>query len=528
MISRIADGIVLLWGWRRAAVAAFVGALAALAQAPFHAFPILWLSLPVLVLLLDGAVTAKASGRVKRLRPAFAIGWFFGVGYFLAGLWWIAAAFLVDVRQFGWMIPFALMFLAGGLALFMGLGTALARMFWSDGPARVLALAVGLTVSEYLRGNILTGFPWNALGYGLAANGPMMQAASLVGLDGMTFLAVIIFAAPVLLLNGRRFSRLAFVAICLLFGSLVGFGAWRLATVQVATVEGVKLRVMQPAIDQWRKWRPEFKGEILSRYVELSSGPDGKGLEKVTHLIWPESAFPFLLANEPWALSTLSQMLGSHTTLLSGAIRAEPPSAGESRPRYYNSVYVIAPGAELLDAYDKTHLVPFGEYLPFQDILEALGIQQLTQLRGGFASGTGLRTLTVPGAPPVGPLICYEAIFPNFAIGSERPAWLLNVTNDGWFGLTAGPYQHLHQAQLRAVEEGLPLVRAANTGISAVFDPLGRVVASLPLGEFGIFDSPLPIAIDPPLLTRMRQIGLITAIFCAFLLLFARRLQFFR
>ncbi len=506
-MQALADHLLLAWGWRRALAAALSGAIAAFAQAPYGAFPVLWLALPALVLLLDGAVDSRADGSLKHWRAAFGVGWAFGFGYFLSGLWWIAAAFLVDVEQFGWMIPFAIAGLAAGLGLFMGLGTLIARLLWSDGPSRILALAVGLTLSEWVRGHVLTGFPWNALGYGLAANLPLMQAASLVGLWGMTFLAVVVFAAPVLFLSHRRADRIAGAAGLVLFLAILSYGAARLALVETAMVPEVKLRIMQPAVDQWQKWRPEHRAEIMARYLQLSAGKDGKALAGVTHLVWPESAFPFLLAQDQAALKTLDEMLPAGTTLLTGAIRAEPPGAGETRPRYYNSIYVLGDDAGILAAFDKVHLVPFGEYLPFQDALEAIGLRQFTQVRGGFTAGPALATLDVPHAPPVGPLICYEAIFPDAVVApGARPGWLLNVTNDAWFGRTPGPHQHLLQVRLRAVEEGLPIVRSANSGISAVIDPLGRITASLPLGEAGMIDAPLPAAIEPPFNSQQRGV----------------------
>ncbi|MEJ1159650.1 apolipoprotein N-acyltransferase [Prosthecomicrobium sp. N25] len=511
MIERLADAVLLAWGWRRAAIGMGAGALAALAQAPLHLFPVLWVSLPVLVLLLDGAVAPGPDGTVIRpWRSFFAVGWLFGFGYFLAGLWWVGAAFTVDLAQFGWLLPIALAALSGGLALFMGLGAILARAGWRDGPARILALACGLALSEWLRGHVLTGFPWNALGYGLAADDRLMQAASLVGIEGMTPLAVLIFASPTALFGPGRGRRAAALGGLAVLAGIYGFGAWRLSGADAAGFEpGVRLRIMQPAVDQWRKWKPEFRAEILNRYVELSAGPDGRGLNGVTHLIWPESAFPFFLAHEAWALSTIADLLPPGTTLLTGAIRAEPPSAGETRPRVYNSVFAVRDDAEILAAYDKVHLVPFGEYLPWQDTLESLGLRQLTHLRGGFSAGPKLRTLRIPGTPPLSALVCYEAIFPSAAIDpADRPSWLLNVTNDGWFGITPGPYQHLHQARLRAVEEGLPLVRAANSGVSAVIDAFGRVQTKLPLGESGVIDAGLPRSIAAPFYTAWRHFHL--------------------
>ena len=531
MLERLSHGVTLLWGWRRTVVVAGAGALAALAQAPFHLFPVMWISFPVLVWALDGAVELKKTGTLARLGPAFRVGWAFGTGWFLAGLWWIGAAFTVDLVQFGWMIPFALAFLSLGLGLFHGLAAAVARLLWFDGPGRIVALAIGFFLADWLRGHILTGFPWNLVGYGLAANGPMMQVAALVGGYGLTLLAVPIFAAPAVMARGNAADRRFFAAAVGLLVAVVGFGAIRLATTPTEFVPGVRFRIVQPAIDQWKKWKPQFKTETVERYAELSAGQahdasqgnaapgdlrpglsagtmaagrgEGRLPPGITHLVWPESAFPFVLTDEPWALSTIAELLGDRAMLLTGAVRVEMPSAGEERPRWYNSIYALGPGAEVLAAYDKVHLVPFGEYLPFQDFAERLGLRQLTHLRGGFSAGPRLRTLETPGTPPFSALVCYEVIFPGEVVDpSRRPEWMLNVTNDAWYGLTPGPWQHYHQARLRAVEEGLPLVRAANNGVSAAIDPLGRVVARLTLGAVGALDFDLPRPISATVAAR--------------------------
>jgi apolipoprotein N-acyltransferase len=227
----------------------------------------------------------------------------------------------------------------------------------------------------------------------------------------------------------------------------------------------------------------------------------------VTHLIWPESAFPFFLTREPDALDQIAALLPEGTVLITGAVRAPemPPDAAITRA--YNSIYVIDHDGSILSIYDKVHLVPFGEYLPFQDQLERMGLLALTKVRGGFIPGARRRAISVPRAPSFVPLICYEVIFPGEAVpAGERAGWMLNLTNDGWFGLSPGPYQHFAQARLRAIEEGLPVVRAANTGISAVIDPLGRVTASLPLGSEGVLDAGLPRAVAPPPYARIRDI----------------------
>jgi apolipoprotein N-acyltransferase len=267
---------------------------------------------------------------------------------------------------------------------------------------------------------------------------------------------------------------------------------------------------MQPNIPQDERFSYAAKSQIMNRYVAMSQSAGvpspypppraGEGrvgaadsLGDVTHLIWPESAFPFFLTREPDALAMIANMLAPNTTLITGAARPAEPVTGRGEKRAYNSVYVIDHRGVILASYDKLHLVPFGEYLPFEDLLERAGLIQLTSVPGGFVPGEQRRRIAVPGAPDMLPLICYEVIFPGEAVPKgERPGWLLNLTNDAWFGISIGPYQHFQQTRVRAIEEGLPLIRAANSGISAVIDPLGRVIASLPLGHDGLLDSALP------------------------------------
>jgi apolipoprotein N-acyltransferase len=263
---------------------------------------------------------------------------------------------------------------------------------------------------------------------------------------------------------------------------------------------------MQPNLPQDEKFNYSSKQEVMRRYLSLSdrsTGPQSTGMRDVTHLIWPESAFPFFLTREADALAQIAALLPQGSVLITGAARFADSVPARGRGAY-NSVYVIDHEGTVLSVYDKVHLVPFGEYLPFQDLLEKAGLVQLTKVRGGFLSGDRHRSYNVPGAPRFLPLICYEIIFPGQIVpAGERPAWLLNVTNDAWFGISTGPHQHFRQARIRAIEEGLPLVRAANNGISAVVDPAGRILRSLPLGAEGVLDSQLPRPIAPPLYSRI-------------------------
>lgn len=510
-MSRLAQPVVLAFGWRRAAIALAAGAVSVLGLAPFDLWPVLFLTFPVAVWLIDGA----ASERGRGILSAAWAGWWFGFGYFVAGLYWIGHAFLVDAENFAWLLPFAVLGLPAYLALFTAAGFALARALWMRGPLRVLAFALALTVSEWLRGHLLTGFPWNTFGYALTGPLVMAQAAALIGIWGLTFLALAVFASTATLADDRADTARPWLPLVLAAAALAGlalYGAVRLAHAPTDFVPGVRLRLMQPNLPQDAKFNYSAKAEVMRRYLDLSSrqaGPKSTGLGDTTHLIWPESAFPFFLAREPDALAQIADLLPEGTILITGAVRAPDPEPGIPARRAFNSIYVIDHDGTILSIYDKVHLVPFGEYLPFQTALERLGLMQLTKVQGGFLAGTRRRALELPGAPPALPLICYEIIFPGAVLPrGERPDWMLNLTNDGWFGRSSGPYQHLQQARLRAIEEGLPLVRVANTGISAVVDPLGRIVRALPLGTEAALDVQLPRRIAPPLYARIGDANL--------------------
>jgi len=502
--------------WRRAGIAFGAGAIATLALAPAHFWPVMFAALPVLVWLLDGTAGSAATP-VQRLRAGAAVGWWFGFGYFLAGLYWIGFAFFVQAEKFAWMAPLGVLAMPAGLALFHALAVALAGLAWRPGPARIVVLAVAFAATEWLRGNILTGFPWNAIGYTLAAPDMLMQSSALVGIYGLGFFAVLIFAAPATLADaGRRAPRwiVPVLAAALLAGA-AGWGSWRLSLPAPPDAAGVKLRIVQGNIPQAEKWKPESRDWIFSRYLRLSKRGNGRSLEAagITHLIWPESALPFVyLYDDEIAKDSrrraFDRLLPEGVMLLTGADRAETVTDADGQrivSAVYNSVLALDASGRVAATADKTHLVPFGEYLPYQKTLEAIGFRQLTNLPGGFTPGGGIEQVRLSGLPPFEPLICYEIIFPEEIMLTSRPSWLLNVTNDSWFGETAGPYQHLHQARMRAVEQGVPVIRAANTGISAVIGPRGHIRSSLPLTAEGVIDTPLPGAVAAPIYARHRK-----------------------
>lgn len=522
-MDRLANAVILSWGWRRRGIAFGGGALSALAMPPAFAFPVLWITLPVFVWLIDGAVERHPSGTISRIAPAFACGWWFGFGYFLAGLWWVGGAFLGGTDGFGWLLPIAVLGLPALLALFWGLAAAFAQLLWSEDWRRIFALAAGLGGAEWLRGHILTGFPWNAIGYALTAGEVLMQSASLLGLYALNVAAIVIFAAPATLAPaaGERSRNVVMPALAVVALAALGFyGLLRLSYAEVGTVSGVTVRVMQPSLSQAQKWRPENADSIMDAYFRLSD-PDGAPLQPGTVLVWPESAFPFPLTKEPGRLAAIAEFLPEGTTLVTGAYREETPP--NSPAQFYNAIYVIGDDGTIMQAYDKVRLVPFGEYVPAGDWLQRAGLRQLAD--HGFAPGPVRRPLTLPDGPAFAPLICYEIIFPGAALGEgERPNVLLNVTNDGWFGYTTGPYQHFHQARVRGVEEGLPLVRAANTGISAVIDAYGRSVARSRLGEATMIEAALPAAIAPPFYAQWRSLVFALSLAVCMLILFIKNL----
>lgn len=487
--------------WRALAALA-AGGLSALAMPPFGLWPVLALTLPVLVFLIDGTLELPLR---RALQASFLAGWLFGMGYFVAGLWWIGQAFLVQAEVFMWLMPFAVIGLPAALAVYTGLGCVLARLLWTRGPGRILAFAAALTLAETARGTLLTGFPWNDLGYALATDLRFAQAASVIGLIGLCLVALACLASPAALFSPAGARRARHVPLALAVGLLAALwagGQWRLATTEVGTVPGVRLRLMQPDLPQDQKFRYDARRSVMDLYLATSESQGG--LAGVTHLFWPESAFPFFLEREPEALARIVAMLPRGTTLITGAARYQPVP-GRERPDVFNAVRVIDSEGMIRGNADKVHLVPFGEYLPFQETLEAMGLQALTRLRGGFAAAPTRSLLPIPGLPDAVPLICYEAIFPDEVMPASlaqageagtRPGFLLNLSNDAWFGLTPGPYQHFEQSRLRAIEQGLPLVRVTNNGISAIVDPLGRITAILPLGVRGVLDDSLPQALS--------------------------------
>ncbi len=486
ILQRIHGHTISLTGWRRHALAATLGVIAVAALPPVHLLILLVPAFSGLVWLADGK---------PGWRAAFAVGWWFGFGYFAAGLYWISFALLTKPEQFAWMVPFALAGLAGIMAVFPALAlllsSALSSALRVEGPRRILLLAVSWVAFDWIRTWIFTGFPWNLVGTVWAVSDGMLQFSALAGVHGLSLLTVVVAAMPAVLTDG--IGRLALrrrvmpvIAVFAVLGLVWGAGMLRLTGAKKDMVPGVRLRLVQPNIEQKLKWLPHLREKHLLRQLRMSIRPAGQdpAAAAPTHIIWPETAVPFFLADDRLRLAMVAAAVPPDGLVITGA-----PRMGKSS-RVWNSLHAIDSTGRVVGTYDKFHLVPFGEYVPLRQVLN---IAKITAGRRDFSAGAGLRTLRLKGLPPVSPLICYEAIFPGQVTDrNNRAHWLLNITNDAWFGLSSGPYQHFATTRLRAVEEGLPMVRVANTGISAVIDAYGRTLEHLDLGQRGVIDSGLP------------------------------------
>lgn len=531
-MTALAEFAMLSHGWRRALLLIVAGAIAALSTAPLFMLAALFVGLPVLVWTLDGAERRKSvAGRI--FGPAFRIGFWFGLGYFTASLHWLGFAFFIEA---GWLVaamPFAVIGLAATLSVFWGLATAAAHLLWSGGAARIFALGSCLSLAELARGTLFTGFPFNLLGYALTANGEMMQAASLVGVYGLTFAAILIASTPALVWpSGDRslvarllplFAGLGLIALQL------GWGHQRLSSVLTEPFDDLAVRIVQPVIPQDEKWQVFAREEIVNRLIDLSvmrTGPDDTGLDGIDLLVWPEAALPFFLSEEPQYLAQIARMLPERTTLLTGAPREAYGTDGMivAGARPYNSILAINSDGEVVTSYDKTHLVPFGEYLPFEDFFARFGIGQFVHGADGWAAGDARRLIQLPALPAFLPLICYEIVYPG-GLGPlvEEAGFILVVTNDAWFDGSIGPAQHFHHARLRAVEEGRSLVRAANSGVSAFIDPLGRITGMLAPRESGVLKGTPAQPLEATLFSKLRNLPFLGLIGLGFIIAFIGR-----
>jgi apolipoprotein N-acyltransferase len=461
------------------------GAVAAFALPPFYLVPLLLLSVPVLIWLIAGASGPARAGW---------IGFLFGLGHHAVGLYWISHSLLIDPWRHGWLIPIFVGGLAALLAVFSGLAAAGARALAGRRSLALLLAFSGLWIlGEWLRSWVFTGFSWNLLGSVWLVSDPMAQLAALTGTWGLSLLALLAAGSVAVAADagaGRR-ARLAAMpaAVLLLVGTFL-YGSERLSGPGPGSVEGVRLRLVQPNIPQTLKWDARLAEAHLLKQMRMSAAGDSG--ERATHVIWPETAVPFALERNPGLAEGLARIVPPGGLLITGIPRVSETAGGEA---WHNGMVALDASGAVRGTFDKFHLVPFGEYVPIRFLP---GVNRIAPGESDFVPGPGPRTIELPGLPPVSPLICYEVIFPGAVTEpGRRPAWLLNLTNDAWFGLSTGPHQHFAAARLRTIEEGLPMIRVANTGISGVIDAYVRVLSKLDLGAEGVIDTDLPRALPP-------------------------------
>lgn len=495
MRGALAGGKLLHWwqharGWQAGFALFGLGLLSTLAHAPFHSAPAFIVALVLLVFALDAART-----RDRHWRGGFWRGWTFACGYFLGSTWWVANAFLVSAEDHAWLIWAPLVVLPAGLALFWGAAASAYTRFAPDGPMRIGVFAALFTLAEFLRSVLLSGFPWNLPGHIFEAGTPVSQIASVIGALGLSAAVLFTFASPAALQGrGHWLVRAAPLGMSVLL--LAGFWSWGAHRLDNAedSVTDTRLRVVQVSVDQ-REKRFANRLNILDTYLELSTRP---GLDTVDAVIWPEGAIPTVMLEDGAVLSRIESALPDGTRLWAGVTRRERQPEGEY---YYNAFAAmrITGGETQLEAvYDKVRLVPFGEGNPLMAVTGLFGFQTLSANAPFYTPGPGARTLAVAGLPPFAPLICYEVIFARFAPrGADRPQFLLNVSNDAWYGNSAGPRQHLNQARYRAIEEGLPVVRSASLGASGLIDAYGRAVQLLDPEMNEALDINLSSALQP-------------------------------
>ena len=491
----------------------FCGWLSVLAFPPYYGFPILFFTFSFLLILINKATFPF---------QAFKIGYSFGFALFAFGFSWIGNALLIDPWKFGWLYPIALMASGGFFGLFVALPAWIA-FFFKNLISRYLAFCGLFVIFEWIRSFFLTGFPWNLQGYTLAFSDRLIQAASLGGTYLLSLIVVMISSLPSLLSINREKKTIRFCILtpilCLL--CLYLYGSIRLYK-QDKTLSETTIRIVQPSIPQSMKWKKEVLEYNFNQYIRISQS---RKLDGIDFVIWGETATPYPLDYDFGHLQDILDAVPENGYLVTGLVRYK----FDIYQNYYplNSMYVIDKYGEIIASYDKSHLVPFGEYIPLRQYLPSF-IRPITNVIGNFISGNGPTKIEIPGQPSLGALICYEVIFPHKIINQEkRPQWLINLTNDGWYGNSSGPYQHLVSTRMRAVEEGITIARAANTGISALISPYGVILGELALNYTGILDINLPKISE--FSTPYSRIGnLPVLLFCVLLILTASILALYK
>ncbi|WP_108396803.1 apolipoprotein N-acyltransferase [Devosia submarina] len=521
----LAETAMLSHGWRRFLLLLIAGAIAGLSVPPLFVLPALFISFPFWVWCLDGAEPGR--GWRRFFGQAFAIGFAFGWGYFTVAFHWLGAAFFVDGGIMIALMPFAILALAALIAFFWGLGSALAHLFWSHGPWRIVTLGTFITIAEWARGHVLTGFPFDLLGYALTPTDEMMQITSVIGVYGLTFVAALLALTPALIwpASNRSLSRrlLPFFLAILVIAVQLGYGFNRLAGTISTERTDIAMRLVQPMVYEHSDWGNVDPAALIDKLLmisEMRMDPADQGLADITHLVWPESSLPFFLSSYPDALARIARLLPDTATLLAGIPRQQfEPGQTQSAGPPFNALLAIDTSGEIIASYDKSHLVPFGEFLPFSQFFSRLGIKQFVPGAEGWAHGDARRRLmSLPSTPAFLALICYEILFSGDLGDTAGAQFILNITNDAWFDHSIGPAQHAHHARVRAVEEGLSLIRAANTGLTFTTDPLGRVTAGIAPLQMAVLDVRPHERLPATVFSQLRHWPLLIAIIAGLLI----------
>ncbi len=471
-------------------LAFILGSVSALAFAPLYFFPLAILSFSGLFLIIN---------QNKNNKESFWIGWWFGFGQFVFGVYWISISLFVDIAKFFWLLPFALFLIPAAIAVYIGLTVLLtnliSRKFSIFGWRKILLLAVIWIFFEYLRALLFSGFPWNLLGYTFLFSLGLSQVASFVGIYGLSLIAVIFYSAPALFLEFKnnkikihleKDSKLFLGYVAAIVGSIWLLGSYKIKNFKEDFYPNATFRLVQPNIKQDEKWNQETRYNSFLENIKLSKSA---GFENINYTVWSESAVPYLVS--PLSIGLLADVASAvpaNGYVITGGLRAEFKEDSREVNKLWNTIFAISSNGRIEDSYDKNHLVPFGEYVPFSEYLPF--VSKITDGAINFSEGEGLKTIKLNSqTPSFSPLVCYEGIFPGAVFDKNNPPqFLLNLTNDAWFGASSGPYQHFDMVRMRSIENGIPTIRVANSGISGLIDPLGKIVAAIPLNEKGIVD----------------------------------------
>lgn len=489
------------------------GAITSLAFPSHNHTFVLFLTLPVLLLAIESS---------KDLKQAFWAGWYFGFGHFITSLYWIANSLLVEPEKFAWLIPFAVSLLPAALAIYIGLVSLVTYRVTRSGWQKVLIFGSIWTMFEILRGYLFTGFPWNLLGYVWEGNLAVLQVTSIIGIYGLSLVTVIIATMPVLLLQKFEVRTKVFPIgiMILLLVSIWMWGDSRLNNYKTEYTEK-NIHLVQANIQQHFKWEDEKRFSNFFKNIILSEqAVKGKESEE-NYIVWSETSVPFVLEREPELLEIINKYIPDDSFIFTGALRM---SREEGGIQVWNSLYTVGGDGKILGKYDKSKLVPFGEFIPLRSLLPSF-VKKITHGGIDFSSGNGSKTMELNEILPFSPLICYEVIFPDYVVGDvqQRPDWLLNITNDAWFGVSSGPYQHLAMARVRAIEYGIPLARVANTGVTTMFDSFGRNSDMVELNKEGVISKKLPKITDSTIYGEYKSLIVMMMIFACLIIGYWRK-----